>query len=140
MDHLAAYSLCVAIAEAYMREQTEGCEVALVIAENNNETRQFVKHGNDFLRWGQQLEQMPELLRKYIPMQRIRDTAYFAEKLQSPALQMADVCAFIIMRYLAQSADSERFYRTLAKNYNVGLKLGERGGYHVIWWPSQEGE
>ena len=135
MDHLAAYSICVATAEAYMRENTEECEVALVIAENNDDTRQFVKHGNDFLRWSDKIEEMPKTLQNYIPMIRIRDTVHFANKLQSPALQMADICAFIIMRYLAQSPNSDRFYRTLAKTYNIRVGPEERGGYHVIWWP-----
>ncbi len=77
---------------------------------------------------------MPKLLQKYSPITRIRDTVHFAEKAESPALQIADICAFVIKRYLAGARDGDRFYRILAGTHEIKCAADEHGGYRVIWW------
>jgi hypothetical protein len=56
---------------------------------------------------------LPEETRKHVPLTRIVDTVHYAEKLDSSPLQIADACAFTIMRRLRRGADCERFYKLL---------------------------
>jgi hypothetical protein len=46
-------------------------------------------------------------------MTRIVDTVHFASKRDCGPLQLADACAFIIKRKMAQKPDADRFYSAL---------------------------
>jgi hypothetical protein len=120
-----AYSLYAVAAEAYMRSNADFTEVAALVAENNTDTRQPVKVMRDILKGKYpQLESAADifsLLLEYapgvLPVRRIVDTVYFAEKNDAFLLQVADACGLIIRYFKERKANVEEFFDALT-NYN----------------------
>ena len=61
---------------------------------------------------------MPEF-----PLKKIVDVPYFAEKAESPPLQLADLCAYLIMRHLLRRSDSQEFFELIPLNSLGGLMI-----------------
>jgi hypothetical protein len=120
-----AYSLCAVAVEAYMRSNADFTEVAALVAENNTDTRRAVKVMHDILKGKyRQLESAADifsLLLEYapnvLPVRRIVDTVYFAEKNDVFLLQIADACGLIIRYFKERKANVEEFFDALT-NYN----------------------
>jgi len=93
-------------------------EVALIIAEDKPDVRSAMR---DMLKFAQR---PPALLvpflhddeRPHLPLSRIVDTVHFAGKLDSSPLQVADLCAFAIMRRLKRASGNERLYAPIERN------------------------
>jgi len=88
-------------------------EVGLLIAEDNKEARRLMRNVINFNRNPDLVALLDEETRRHVPLTRIVDTVHYAEKLDSSPLQIADACAFSIMRRLRRGKDSERFYKPL---------------------------
>ena len=110
-----AFNLCAFAVQRYMQAAAQPDEVALLIAEDNKEARAQVRRLITFCR-NPAFELLTEDIGAHLPLSRIVDTAHFAEKMDSSPLQVADACAFSIMRRLRRAADSDRFYKPLAPN------------------------
>jgi hypothetical protein len=48
-----------------------------------------------------------------MPLERIVETVHFVHKTESSLLQIADICAFAIKRYLMKASHHERLYEPL---------------------------
>lgn len=125
-EQTVAYSVCLAVIEDYMRRGAEVNEVATVIVENNHVARKLIRATHNFLRDPTNAQYLPAIhnSRHLFPVTRIVDTAFFAEKIDSSPLQIADACAFAIKRHLMGANDSARFYEPLVKCMNALPKSG----------------
>jgi hypothetical protein len=111
--HTAAFSMCAVAANEYMNKRGEAGEVALLIAENNDNARRLIRTHHNFIRDPAKVVLLSEETRKNLPLTRLVDTVHFAEKLDSILLQLADACAYAIKRRLMKASDSDRFYQPL---------------------------
>jgi hypothetical protein len=105
INHSIAFSRCVVEAERYMRRQPS--ELAMVIAENNDQTKEILKIGYEML---QGISEPTDLelwsvayagMKDFLPIKKIVHESHFADKNGAYLLQIADACAFII-RYLLE--------------------------------------
>jgi hypothetical protein len=108
--HVAASVRCAVGVERYMRANAEKNEVAMLIYENTDHARKMIRElHNDLSING--IQTLPNFanweLREYLPVTRIIDTAYFADKADTCMLQIADACAFALRRYLAKRSHGE---------------------------------
>lgn len=107
--HSLAYAHCVIAAETFIRESGSRGELARVIAEDNNTTRDFIKTAHGYLK-GREPAILRSLrksgLRKDLPLKRIVEVPFFALKEDVGMLQLADVCAFVL-RYWAEGKRNE---------------------------------
>ena len=105
--HSVAFFQCVCLVEKIMREVWPD-EVALLIAEDRPVVKETVRQVQS---WAQN-RTLPRRgdHQEYLPLRHIRDTVHWAGKRQSPLLQLADTCAFVIRRHLNEKRDIRPFY------------------------------
>ena len=120
-----AFTISALAANSWMEVKSERDEVALLIAEDNKEARAAMKSMINFNRDPANMHLLDESSHRYLPLTRIVDTAHFAEKLDSSPLQIADVCAFSIMRRLRRGDDCQRFYAPLEPNLVIRPNLAK---------------
>jgi hypothetical protein len=109
---LAASSAAICV-ERWMRENTKN-EIATIVYENNDQSKAFIKSAHNFLR-SMSATGLGGDVAKYLPLERIVETAHFAAKDDSSVLQVADACAFALSRKLKGGPDSERFANPLLR-------------------------
>jgi hypothetical protein len=100
---------CTLAVERYMRKESSPGEVATMIYENNDLSKKLIKEVHQELkkaRFGQHPDIQHWDLRELLPIQRVVDTAYFAEKTETSILQVADACVFAMRRHVAEHADA----------------------------------
>lgn len=116
--------LCLLQVEEYMQEIAYAGELASMVFENNEQCRARIKKLQKLFQDRQAISGRKTLLTslggeshipQYLPLTRVVDGAYFAEKLDSSILQIADACAFAINRYLMGKPDSEQFVAPIFK-------------------------
>jgi hypothetical protein len=119
-------SVCMFAIERFMRENY-GNEVAFVVHENNDQSRAIVREmHNEFRNPSKQLQdfQNSHGTAYSLPFKNIVDTAHFAEKKDTPMLQLADICAFAIKRRLMAKPNSDRFAKPIEGQLIINLKGG----------------
>jgi len=104
-----------------MREMAEPSEVALMTAENNEDTRKEVKAMQAVLRATspesfELLALAAGITPSFLPITKIIDGVQFASKDEAPLLQIADACAFIIRYFLEQRQNVKEFCDVLTAN------------------------
>lgn len=110
-----ASTACLVAIERFMREPDQDGEVATLVYENNDQAKRWIRETHNELRKGQASEWLSEsVYAEYLPLQRIAETAFFAEKDESSALQIADAIAFTLNRKLRGESDGDLFYEPLA--------------------------
>ena len=114
-----AFTACSVAIERWMKERAEPDEVALLVMENNDEVKRYLRAGQHVMRNTKAFGLAPEM-QEALTLKRIVDTVHFAEKNLSGPLQIADTCAFVIRRYLTNGRDNDRFFEPL-KNQLVNL-------------------
>lgn len=93
--HVGAFVPCVLQAEHYMRNMAGQTEIALLIAEDQQQARQRIKEMTQIL-------QIPELKKidqfniNLIPLEKISSDVLFMGKNDSPILQIADAISYIV--------------------------------------------
>jgi hypothetical protein len=97
---------------AWMRNTARPEEVAMVVMENNNEMRQRLRRAQQWVRFPP--EEMPSDLQRYLPLERIIESVLFAEKHESSLLQIADMCAYVIRRRIANLPGSHELFELIA--------------------------
>lgn len=105
---------CMVSVEAFTQRYALPSTLALTIYENNDQAKKRVKEMHKEMLNPDNLHKFAdpkdvERVRNLIPLQRVIDTAHFAEKTEAPILQLADVCAYFIKRRLNGRMDSMRF-------------------------------
>lgn len=108
--HTVAFFQCVCLVEKNMRNIWPD-EVALLIAEDRPAVKKTVR---EVQLWAQN-KTLPRRLdqREYLPLTHIRDTVHWAGKKESPLLQLADTCAFVIRGHLNDRRYNQPLYSKL---------------------------
>lgn len=140
--HMMAFTQCLVRSNQYIKRFAPG-EVASVIAENKRNDREVIdqiKVSMELLRDPVFKEVMmgaiPEQLSAALPVEVIKDTVFFAEKTESPFLQLADACAWSVRRWLARERnDSDRFVRALWGNQDLFREEREAAGFGGVIAP-----
>jgi hypothetical protein len=109
--HAMAFAMCVSCANAFVRVRAPN-EVAIVVAENNQQARSSLKELQARLR-ERVHDAFTELAFKNLTFTHIVDTLHFAEKSESALLQVADACAFTARRYFCKLSNGERFFNAM---------------------------
>ena len=86
-------------------------EVALVIVEDRHIVKKTLRQVQSWAQNRAVARQGEE--REYLPLEHIRDTVYWAGKKESPLLQLADICAFVIRGHLNERRHNSPLYRKL---------------------------
>jgi hypothetical protein len=108
-----------------MRQNADPGEIATLVAENNTDTRQAVKAAHKILT-GKNLKapadrKIFDFLLDYtpacLPLTKIVDTVYHAEKHEASLLQIADACALIIRYCLEGKASAADFINSFSQGH-----------------------
>jgi hypothetical protein len=135
--HAFAYSFCALAVESYMRDSAEPREVASLVVENNDNACKFIKSTHSLLR-GRNLGRgsdagafsyFKEIAGDCVPIRKIKGAVHFASKDEELLLQVADVCAFIIRRFLEGKSDEEFVNVLTVNNSTVLHPVDSNGGF-----------
>lgn len=109
--HAVAFCACTLRIEQLMRLKWRN-EVAQLVAEDNDQVRALVKGAHENFRDPSKADGkiIPNTV---LPFRKIRGSVHFTSKAESPPLQLADVCAFIIRGHLARHPHNKAFYDRL---------------------------
>lgn len=120
MSHAMAYLFSVMMAEKYLREQTEPLEVARLIAENNDTTRNHVDEMHEMLQGTFRtparkhfFNLFAEQTENSLPITKLPGSVHFARKDQEIMLQLADAVAFMMRRAFEGKSDVEQFIKAM---------------------------
>jgi len=102
MIHGVAAAQCVAWADKWVARFCPANEVAQVIAEDRDKVKKVLKTGILIMTDKKLIELMEGSPIDGLPLTRIIDTISFHEKQYAPILQLADLCAFVLRRGLAE--------------------------------------
>lgn len=106
-DHMFAFADATQRIEKYFRRLYPD-EFTLIIAEDRQKVRKAIKRVQQLLQ-GRGPVPLPEpFIKKFaeLPYHHIRDTVHFAAKDESPLLQVADTCAFLLRGFVNQHPKS----------------------------------
>jgi hypothetical protein len=116
--HAIAASLCMLIIEKTARTFAPAGDLVQVVHENNDQSRRLVRDVHNYMMKPEMVEIAKDLansnLWNVFPVERIIDTAHFAEKPEAQLLQLADACAFVIKRRLNENLDVEPLLELIA--------------------------
>lgn len=84
-------------------------EVGVLVFESNGQFDRHVLEGVNYLRFGFGSPDNPESR----SVKRVRLSPLFESKAHAPALQLADFCAYVVRRFLANERNVERWFRRL---------------------------
>jgi hypothetical protein len=129
--HASAILMCALSVEEWMRLAFPN-ENAMLYAEDTDRVKRVVKTVHRQCKdpkWAEQFLQQSSAKTTLLPFTHIIDTVHFVEKADSRLLQVADVCAFFIRRYLNGSADAAPFYQRIVRRlWRVPKAAGVSGG------------
>jgi hypothetical protein len=111
MTHGVASFSCALGVERFMRKHAESSEVAMLVYENNNDSKSTIRSWHNVMR----SQELPHpLAAGYVPFQRIVEAPLFAEKPESSLLQIADACAFAALRKMKGDEKGARLFEKFA--------------------------
>jgi hypothetical protein len=110
-----AYSISASATEHWMKEIADSDEVAMLVMENDDQCKKLVKRTHRLMS-DEKLRPFLEQRAHDLILHRLMYPVHFEEKTDSSALQIADVCAFSLKRYLMKAPEFERFYGPLEPN------------------------
>jgi hypothetical protein len=112
-EHMVAFAHAEIAIERQMHQFSRD-EICMVIAEDTDRVKRALKSAHAILRDPQEIVNSGFAGLSGLPLQKIVDTPHFAEKAESAPLQVADCCAYLIMRRLMRRDDSQQFFELLA--------------------------
>jgi hypothetical protein len=122
LEHLFAMLRAEAIIEEWMIANADD-EVIKLIAEDHPRNKAFMKNLHSICQDKYLLKRFVINEHELLPLRHIIDTVSYEGKGQSPVLQLADSCAFILKRKLNGISDCERFYSHLHNNGSIRAKV-----------------
>jgi hypothetical protein len=134
MEHMVAFVRVEIGIERQMRKFPRD-EICMVVAEDTDRVKRAVKDAHVIVRDPEEIAanawatgHIPEF-----PLTKIEDTPHFAAKAESRPLQLADTCAFLILRRLLRRSESQEFFETIARQLSWNSPdFGERMGAEQI--------
>lgn len=131
-EHMAAFARAEMGIEQQMHKFPRD-EICMLIAEDTDRVKQALKWSHAFLRDPNQIAGTPYATLPHLPLVKIEDTPHFAAKAESRPLQLADTCAFLIMRRLLRQETSQQFFELIAPQLSWNATdFGERMGSERI--------
>jgi hypothetical protein len=154
VDHIQAFSGCMAMADLYVRTVGGETEVATVVAEDIEDIRKKLRDVVTDMRLapkyfsGQYIKSSSGKIdprfpqRAVMKIERIIDQVHFAKKDGAPLLQVADACAFAIRRYVCGQKHGADFAKAVLGNEykNLNVELAKRDGLASVWYPQHISE
>ncbi len=96
-QHVTAFMSCAMQVEMWMRSNTSN-EVTMMIVEDNEQARKIIKDTQNQHRQPSVVDSFGPAERKYFPFKKIKSSPLFEQKQDSPALQIADFCAYVMKK------------------------------------------
>jgi hypothetical protein len=128
VQHMVAFSRAEIAIERQMNRFPRN-EICMLIAEDTDRVKRALKNAHAFLRDPLAIANSPFAGISYLPLRRIVDTPHFAAKADSVPLQIADVCAYLVLRRLLRRSDSQEFFELIAPQLTWAARdFGERMG------------
>lgn len=125
--------LAAAPMEKYMRDETSWDSCAMMILENNTDTRSAVRNMQRKLRSPRYVaEQLDPQLRPYFPLTKVLEDPLFAEKAWSNLLLMADASSFCITRWMMGNKDMEPLLTILLGSMRPEFPEHHMGGSQLF--------
>lgn len=109
--HAAAFSSCAMMVEYWMR-QSASDEVCMLIVEDNNEARKVIRDLHNYHQYKNltnSLDDDPLML----PLRKIKEDPLFQPKKPSHPLIVADFCAYVWKKILAEDKHYDRFFEPM---------------------------
>lgn len=100
-----AFKMCAMGVEKWMRDKALEDEVAMLIVENNNQSKAAISGFFKLDSFAGKMGEIPQF-RKLLRFQRIVEMPSFQEKSDSSLLQIADACAFAFTRFMKLGSQS----------------------------------
>ena len=115
--HACAFANATQMTELFFRKHCPS-EHTILICEDRPEVRKRIKRVHAMLLGKGHIKPPSEIYDKFfeVPYKHIKDAVHFTEKTESPFLQVADVCAFLIRGFLTEHPRSRQFFARLAGN------------------------
>jgi hypothetical protein len=114
VEHATAFAKAELRVEEQLRRFPRD-EICIVIAEDTDRVKRALKRGHALLRNPEEAAGNPIFAKvPLMPMRKVVDTPHFAAKGESVPLQIADTCAFLILRRLMRRGDSQPFFEAIA--------------------------
>jgi hypothetical protein len=128
VQHMVAFARAEIAIERQMHSFPRN-EICMLIAEDTDRVKRSLKSAHAFLRNPKAIATSPFAGISYLPLTRIVDTPNFAAKAESVPLQIADLCAYLILRRLLRRSDSQEFFELIApqltwKAHDFGDPMG----------------
>ena len=121
--HASAFCTTILRTEEIMRMKWAS-EVAQLVAEDNDQVRSLVRETQQiFLAPSKADGPLHENAKIILPLRKIRGSVHFAKKSESPPLQLADLCAFIIRGHLAGHPQNAPLYRRIRRALACSRRL-----------------
>lgn len=132
IEHMAAFARAVVAIERQMWRFPRD-KICMLVAEDTDLVKPHIKAAHAFLRDPNQLGGAGYTEVEGLPLRKVVDTPHFAAKRDSSLLQLADLCAFLIMRRLNRKEDSQPFFEAIAPQLSWGCAgFGESLGSEQI--------
>lgn len=144
VDHINAYCACVGKADEFIRENFPD-EMVQLIVEKVSEREDFLKGATMYMR--QQDVRLGWTMRngvkqyETVNIRAISDQPLFANKADSPVLQIADTCAWAVRRYLSEPhmPGSKRYGRKYMCDM-LGEEVVPPGDFRIYSGPPAPGD
>lgn len=113
-------------------------EIATMVAENNNETKDLIKSLHSALQgdhpYSDVIFRSVSKDQQYLPVRKIKDTVHFADKDGALFLQLADAFGYVFRGFLEGRANFDEFARALLREPDRYVHLREMpaGGTLVV--------
>jgi hypothetical protein len=123
VTHSHGFFYCALQVEMIMRA-IAGHEVAMLIAEDRDQVRRMLKFVHAIFRGRTDSGHFSDFLRAIeppfntiVPFQRVVESVQFAQKNESSLLQIADLCAFAVKRWVTKKPHADRLFKPIAKQF-----------------------
>ena len=104
-QYAIAYMTCIMQVEAWLRQETDG-EVCMLVVEDDPTYRSVTREAHSYYQRPDIGNKLPLAIRRYLPLQRIKEDPLFQTNRASSVLQLADFCAYVYKRFLMNREDS----------------------------------
>lgn len=110
-EHMVAFTRAEIAVERQMHLYPRD-EICIVITEDTDRVKKPLKEAHAFLRSPPKAIDLAEYAD--LPLTKVVDTPHFAAKAESLPLQVADLCAFLIMRRFSRREESQSLFEAIA--------------------------
>lgn len=117
--HGAAFAMAETAVEMQLQKFPRN-EIAMLVAEDTDSVKPAILFGHKLLQNPQELAQIyPKFPNYDLPVTRIVEGPFFKAKADSPPLQVADTCAFILCHRLNRDQRTQEFFELLSSQLTM---------------------